>query len=196
MNKKITNIDHEGVWINEALIETQNIIWAAGTMAPPLAQSLNTVTDRAGRLFVERDCSIKNHPEVFVIGDIAPYLGDNKPLPALAPVAVQQGKYVADIIKKDPMSGQRVPFKYKDKGILAVIGRGKGVLQSGRIKLRGFPAWIAWVFIHIMALVQFRNRYRVMSEWIWYYLSNSHGVRLITGQCLDDLNEFSERDCE
>ena len=195
LNKKITNIDSHGVWMKDELIETQNILWAAGTMAPPLVQSLGASTDRAGRLQVERDLSIKNHPEVFAIGDVAQFSADNKPLPALAPVAVQQGKYVADIINRGLTSNQRSSFKYKDKGILAVIGRAKGVLQSGRIKLHGFPAWLAWVFIHIMVLVQFRNRYKVLSEWIWYYFTNRHGVRLITGQCLDDSKEFSERDC-
>jgi NADH dehydrogenase len=182
LNTKITNITDKGVWIGEELIETPNILWAAGTCAAAIMGSLGTRTDRMGRVCVESDCSITNHPEVFVIGDAAQFLEKGKPLPLLAPVAVQQGKYVARIIRIDLNREKRLPFKFKDKGIVTVIGKNKAVLQVGRFKASGFLAWIAWVFIHIMVLVQFRNRYKVMSEWIWHYVSNRGGSRLITGQ--------------
>ncbi len=180
LNTKVTNINGNGVWINEELIEVTNIIWAAGNTTPHLIRSLNTDTDQLGRVLVESDCSVRNHPEVFVIGDAALYIENKKFLPAVAPVAIQQGKYVANIVRKELSSEKRKPFRYHDKGNLATIGRTKAVLQVGNIKISGFIAWIIWAFVHIMALIEFRNRYKVMAEWIWYYLANRHGIRLIT----------------
>jgi NADH dehydrogenase len=180
LGTKVTNIDENGVWLDEELIETTNIIWVAGTTTPSLIGSLNTETDRAGRVLVESDCSVRNHPDVFVIGDAALYSNNKQPLPAVAPVASQQGKYAAKIIKADLSGKQRIPFRYRDRGNLATIGRAKAVLQIGNIKVSGFTAWTIWAFVHIMALVEFRNRYKVMAEWIWYYLANRHGIRLVT----------------
>ena len=180
LNTKVTNINENGVWIDEELIETTNIIWVAGTTTPSLIRSLNTETDRSGRVLVESDCSVRNHPDVFVIGDAALYIKNKKTLPAVAPVAIQQGKYVAKIIRTELASEKRKPFRYHDKGNLATIGRAKAVLQVGNIKVFGFTAWIVWAFVHIMALIEFRNRYKVMAEWIWYYLTNRRGIRLIT----------------
>jgi NADH dehydrogenase len=141
---------------------------------------LNTETDQLGRVLVESDCSVKNHPDVFVIGDAALSIKDNKPLPAVAPAAIQQGKYVAKIIRAGLSGEKRKPFRYFDKGNMATIGRAKAILQIGNIKVSGLSAWIVWAFVHIMVLIGFRNRYKVMSEWIWYYLANKHGIRLIT----------------
>lgn len=180
LGTKVTNINENGVWLDEELIETTNIIWVAGTTTPSLIGSLNTETDRAGRVLVESDCSVRNHPDVFVIGDAALYRNNKKPLPAVAPVASQQGKYAAKIIKADLSGKERLPFRYHDRGNLATIGRAKAVLQIGNIKVSGFTAWTIWAFVHIMALVEFRNRYKVMAEWIWYYLANRHGIRLVT----------------
>lgn len=180
LNTKVMNINESGVWTDEELIETNNIIWAAGTETPSLIRSLNTETDRLGRVLVESDCSVKNHPDVFVIGDAALSIKDNKPLPAVAPAAIQQGKYVAKIIRAGLSGEKRKPFRYFDKGNMATIGRAKAILQVGNIKVSGLPAWIVWAFVHIMVLIGFRNRYKVMSEWIWYYLANKHGIRLIT----------------
>ncbi|MCL4549195.1 MAG: FAD-dependent oxidoreductase, partial [Bacteroidetes bacterium] len=156
-----------------------NIIWAAGNEIPTLIKSLNTELDRAGRVIVEKDCSIKNHPDVFVIGDAALMLHDNKLLPGVAPVAIQQGKYLAKIISRNIPQSERKPFKYFDKGNLATIGRAKAIMQIGRIKVSGFIAWFAWVFIHILYLIGFRNRYKVLAEWMWYYITYRHGIRLI-----------------
>ncbi len=192
---RITDIDARGVWTDKGLIETSNIIWAAGTTAPAALASLGAPADRSGRTLVEKDCSIGRHPEVFVIGDAAFFLQNGRPLPALAPVAVQQGTYVAGII-----SGRRNRVKelfvYKDKGAIAVIGRAKAVLQAGRLRLSGFPAWFAWAFIHLVVLVEFRNRSRVLSEWVWSYLAGRHGSRLVTGcrrpACRDEEIEEEE----
>lgn len=180
LNERVTNVNQEGVQVGDKFIETQNVIWAAGNAISPLLKSLNTELDRAGRVIVEKDCSIKNRPDVFVIGDSALFIENGKPLPGVAPVAIQQGKYVAKIIKKDAQNKERKPFKYFDKGDLATIGRARAVMQIGGIKLSGFVAWLAWVFVHILYLISFRNRYKVLSEWMWYYVRNRHGIRLIT----------------
>ena len=129
---------------------------------------------------MNNDCSIKGYPEVFVIGDASLVLEDGKPLPGVAPVAIQQGRYVGKIIKDDIPSKKRKPFKYFNKGDLATIGRARAVMQIGKIKISGFVAWIAWVFIHILYLIGFRNRYKVLAEWAWYYISFRQGIRLIT----------------
>ncbi|MBN1369991.1 MAG: NAD(P)/FAD-dependent oxidoreductase [Dehalococcoidaceae bacterium] len=180
-NTRITCIDEKGVWMEDKCIETSNIIWAAGTMAPPEISSIEAEKPRSGRIVVKSDCSIENHPEVFVIGDVAWFMSEGNPLPQLAPVAVQQAKYVAGIIEREPAAGNRPPFRYKDKGNVAVIGRAKAVMQIGKFKIYGFIAWLAWILVHIMVMVDFRNRFKVLFEWRWHYLGNRHGIRLITG---------------
>lgn len=180
LNKKVTNISSDKISLGEETIEAANIIWAAGNKIPAIIKYLNSETDRAGRVLVLPDCSIKNHPEVFVIGDAALFIENNKPLPGIAPVAIQQGKYVGKIINRQIDFSKRKPFEYFDKGTLATIGRARAVMQIGKFKISGFIAWSAWVFIHIMYLIGFRNRYKVLAEWMWYYISYKHGIRLIT----------------
>lgn len=180
LNTKVTEINENGAQLDGEFIETSNVIWAAGNTIPSLIKTLNAETDRAGRVLVENDCSIKNHPEIFVIGDAALVIQDGKPLPGVAPVAIQQGKYVAKIISEDLPEEKRKQFRYFDKGNLATIGRAKAVLQIGKLKASGFAVWLAWAFIHIMYLIGFRNRYKTMAEWIWYYITYRHGIRLIT----------------
>jgi len=182
LNTKVTNIDEKGVWTQSGLIETANIVWAAGVKISSLMESLNTETDRMGRVLVDTDCSVKAHPEIFVIGDAAAFLRNSQPLPAVAPAATQQGRYVAKIIKDEIPAGQRKPFEFFDKGNLATIGRAKAVLEVHNIKISGIIAWIVWAVVHIAVLIGFRNRYKVMAEWIWYYLAKSHGIRLITNR--------------
>ena len=179
LNTKVEEINDRGVLLNSEFIETSNVIWAAGNEIPQLIKSLNTELDRAGRVIVENDCSIKNHPDVFVIGDAALMLHKNVPLPGVAPVAIQQGKYLAKLIAKEIQQSERKPFKYFDKGTLATFGRAKAIMQIGKFKVSGFIAWFAWVFIHILYLIGFRNRYKVLAEWIWYYITYRHGIRLI-----------------
>ena len=180
LNTKVSDINAKGVTLNGSFLQTQNVIWAAGNQVPSLIKSLGAKTDRAGRAIVEPDCSVKNRPEIFVIGDAAMSTKNGKQLPGVAPVAIQQGKYVAKTIMRDLRHQKRKPFNYLDKGNLATIGRAKAIMETGGIKISGFPAWVAWVFIHILYLISYRNRYKVLSEWIWYYITYKQGIRLIT----------------
>lgn len=183
LNRKVTEINSEGVQIGDEFINATNVFWAAGNQASPLLKSLNTEQDRAGRIIVDNDCSIKDDANIFIIGDAANFKnGGGKTLPGIAPVAIQQGKYVADIINKNINKEERKPFKYFDKGTMATIGRAKAVLQIGKFKASGFFAWLTWVFVHIMYLIGFRNRYMVMSEWVWHYINMKNGIRLITNK--------------
>ncbi|MCX6168267.1 MAG: NAD(P)/FAD-dependent oxidoreductase [Ignavibacteriales bacterium] len=180
LNTKVSDINEHGVNLGGEFIETPNVIWAAGNVIPRIIKTLKTNLDHAGRVIVENDCSVKDHPEIFVIGDAALILKDKMPLQGIAPVAIQQGKFVAKIIFHNIPEEKRKPFKYFDKGSLATIGRAKAVMQIGKFKASGFVAWIAWVFVHILYLIGFRNRYKVLAEWIWYYLTYRQGIRLIT----------------
>jgi NADH dehydrogenase len=187
LNEKVTEINESGVKIGERFIESKNILWAAGNQASPLIKTLDTETDRTGRAIVNNDLSIKDDENIFVIGDAAavnsarPAGGNNKneQLPAIAPVAIQQGRYVAGIIGRDSDGKLRGKFKYKDRGIMATIGKAKAVAEIKGLKLTGLIAWLTWSFVHILFLISFRNKIRVMSEWIWHYLTNRPGIRLI-----------------
>lgn len=162
------------------LISASTIIWAAGNRASSLLQTFPTELDRAGRAFVRSDCSLPGYPDIFVIGDAANFKDNNgNSLPGLCPVAIQQGRYVGSVIKKRLSPENRKPFKYFDKGTMATIGRAKAVAVSGGISFTGFFAWFLWAFVHIYFLISFRNRLRVMVEWIWYYITFQPGARLI-----------------
>lgn len=178
----VTGIDEHGVHIGEELIPAQNVFWAAGVAASPLGRSLGAKLDRAGRVYVEPDCSIAGHPEVFVIGDLAHCEQDGRPVPGVAPAAIQMGEYVARTIRGELEGKPREPFRYRDKGSLATIGRAAAVADFGRIRLSGLAAWVLWVFIHIAQLIGFRNRIIVLTQWAWAYLMYQRGVRLITGE--------------
>jgi NADH dehydrogenase len=172
-----------------ARIETETVIWAAGVRASDLgrliAEAVGGVElDRAGRVAVNPDCTVGNRPDVFVIGDLAHFKGpDGKQLPGVAPVAMQQGEYVAGVIarrlKGEPPPG---PFKYWDKGSMATIGRARAVAQTGRLKLSGFVAWLTWLFIHILYLARFENRVLVLWQWFFNYVTRNRAARLITGE--------------
>lgn len=183
LNQIIQEIGEDYVRIEDKIIETKNIIWAAGNEAPTLLKSLDTNTDKAGRVLVKQDCSIHNHENIFVIGDAAALL-DKKGnfLPGVAPVAIQQGKYVAKIILDKKKSGRREPFIYLDKGNLATIGKAKAIAEIRGLKFSGLFAWLTWSFVHILFLIGYRNRVRVMAEWIWNYITKQHGIRLIVGK--------------
>jgi NADH dehydrogenase len=181
MGKKVTNINEQGVEIGEMFIASKNIIWAAGNQVSPLLKSLGIPLDRAGRAIVAPDLSIPGHPEVFVIGDAASLLDkEGKPLPCVAPVAMQEGRYVAKIIKRGLSKEQRPPFAYFDKGSMATIGKAKAIALFGKLQLSGFIAWLIWAFVHIMFLIGFRNRLGVMLGWGTTMLTGRRGVRLIT----------------
>lgn len=186
LNTKVTEVNSDGVVLNDGKIKTPNIIWAAGNKAMPLLASLNTEMDRAGRVIVKEDLSVPGHPNIFVIGDAANSKDQhNNVLPGLAPVAIQQAQYVAGLIKRGGSPDKRERFKYFDKGSMATIGRAKAIAEFRGIKLKGFLAWLAWSFIHILYLIGFRNRYRVMIEWIWLYFTRRNGIRLITNNRMD-----------
>jgi NADH dehydrogenase len=170
-------------------IDTSTIMWAAGVQANPLGKLLagaigGVQVDKAGRVAVNPDCSVGNRPDIFVIGDLASLKGaDGKPLPGLAPVAMQQGQYLAAVIARrirgEAPSG---PFKYWDKGTMATIGRAKAVAESQGFRFSGFPAWLAWLFIHILYLARFENRVLVVFQWFFNYVTRNSTARLITGE--------------
>jgi NADH dehydrogenase len=167
-------------------LDTETIVWAAGVKASPLgkllADAVGVQTDRAGRVPVNPDCTVGNRPDVFVIGDLANQAGvDGKPLPGVAPVAMQQGEYVAGVIvRRIKGESPKGPFRYHDKGSMATIGRAKAVAESMGFKFSGYLAWLAWLFIHIMYLARFENRVLVLFQWFWNYLTRNRTARLIT----------------
>jgi NADH dehydrogenase len=172
---------------NGKIINAGNIIWAAGVTSTPLTKKLGCELDRSGRVKVAPDLSVPGHPEIFAIGDIALVLkADGKPVPGVSPAAMQMGKHVAKIIKAELNAGAnppaRPPFKYWDKGTMATIGRSAAVAQIGKIKLSGYPAWLAWLFVHLIFLVGFRNRTAVLFQWAYSYFSNRRSARIITHQ--------------
>jgi NADH dehydrogenase len=169
----VTSIDAGGVSLGSERIASRCVVWAAGVKASPLARSLGVPLDKAGRVSVEPDLSIPGAPEAFVIGDLAAVPG----VPGLAPAAIQGGRHVARIIA----GGPRKPFRYRDKGSLATIGRAAAVAQIGRLHINGFIAWVLWLVVHILTLIGFRNRFVVLGEWAAAYLRHERGARLITG---------------
>ena len=203
----VTQIEPDAVYVGTTRLPATVILWAAGVAASPLGKALGAPTDRAGRVLVQPDLSLPAHPEVFVIGDLAALKdAQGKLLPGVAPVAIQQGRFVAKLIRKElkvsdhknassrvsllAPTGEgisraeqepRAPFHYWDKGSLATIGRAAAVAQFGRIHISGFIAWLSWLFVHILFLIGFRNRLLVFIQWAWSYVTYERGARLITG---------------
>jgi NADH dehydrogenase len=178
----VTDCDCQGVSLGGERIEARTVMWAAGVMASPAGDWLGAQTDRAGRVKVVADLSLPGHPDVFVIGDTALALDEHgKPLPGVAPVAKQQGKYVADLLMARARGNEMPPFRYRDFGAMATIGRKRAVAQIGRFKISGFVAWVLWSVAHIYFLIGFRNRLAVATNWAWNYLTFQRGTRLITG---------------
>jgi NADH dehydrogenase len=178
----VTNIDADGVELGEERIHASTVLWAAGVAASPLAQSLGVPLDRAGRVRVAPDLSVPGAPGVFVVGDLAAFEQDGAMVPGVAGAAVQGGRQTAINIRRLVRGLEALPFRYVDKGSLATIGRAAAVAQFGRVHLRGFVAWVAWLFIHIVLLIGFRNRFLVLVEWAWEYWTFERGPRLITGE--------------
>lgn len=176
----VTNITEEGVQIGDDFIESRNIMWAAGNQASPVLKTLDIPLDRQGRAMVEPDLTVPDHPEIFVIGDAACTMGkDKKPLPAIAPTAIQQGRYVGRVIRKQIPKEKRRPFKYFDKGGIATIGKNRAVGYYKNFRFSGIFAWIIWGFIHIFYLVNYRSQFGVMLQWVFHYMSGLRGARLI-----------------
>lgn len=190
-NRMVTNIEKNTLTIRhgeeEETIKARTILWAAGVKASGLSEVIANRTDaqrdRAGRIIVEPDLSIKNHPSIFVVGDLAnfPHQGE-RPLPGIAPVAMAEGQYVAKLIQAQKAGKTIAPFKYIDKGSLAVIGDNHAVADLGFVKLSGFLAWFVWVFAHVYYLIEFDNKLVVMLQWGWNYFTRGRGARLITGE--------------
>jgi NADH dehydrogenase len=188
---RVTQIDASGVTVTlngrEEHIAAHTVLWAAGVRASRLgkvlAERAGAQLDRAGRVMVEPDMSVPGHPEIFVIGDLSTFIHQGgKPLPGVAPVAMQQGRYVARLIAgRAAGHTTTAPFHYFNKGNLATVGRNKAVAQFGKLHIAGFAAWFTWVFVHLMYLVEFDNRMLVFVEWVYNYFTRNRGARLITG---------------
>jgi NADH dehydrogenase len=186
----VTGIEPGVIFMGDKRMEAAVILWAAGVAASPLGKKLGMPLDRAGRVLVQPDLSLPNHPEVFVIGDLAALKDESgKLLPGVAPVAILEGRYIAKLIRKEIEAGDprtlrtesRKPFHYYDKGNLATIGRAAAVAQFGKIHISGYIAWLTWLFVHILFLIGFRNRMLVFIQWAWSYFTYERGARLITG---------------
>jgi NADH dehydrogenase len=178
--KKVTKIDADGVNIGAERIEAATVLWAAGIQASGLNRQLRGELDSMGRIVVEPDLSLKHYPEIFVAGDQAHFSHQTgKPLHGIAPVALQQGRFIAKNILKELEGKPREKFHYIDKGLLATIGRNNAVLEIGRLKLGGFLAWMVWLFIHIYYLIGFKNKFVVLFQWASSYLTYQKGARLI-----------------
>lgn len=179
----VTHIDGRGVSIGNERIESATVLWAAGVKASPLGQAAGMPTDRQGRVVVEQDLSIPGYPNVFVAGDQASFTHQTgKPLPGTAPVAMQQGHYLAKLIRLEMTGKARAPFHFRDKGQMATIGRSRAIVEVGRFKLAGLLAWMMWLAVHIYFLTGFKNRLLVVLQWAWSYLSFRRGARLIVNK--------------
>ncbi len=176
----VSDINALGVRVGTEWIGARTIVWAAGVAASPLARSLNVPLDRAGRVLVEPDLTVPGFDNVYVIGDLAHLEQDGKPVPGIAPAAMQEGRQAAANLLRSLGGQPRLPFRYHDKGMLATIGRGAAVAHIGSIRASGYPAWILWIFVHIFFLIGFRNRLVVMIQWAWSYITFDRGARLIT----------------
>jgi NADH dehydrogenase len=175
LGRRVTAIDDEGVSLNSDRIQSRTIVWAAGVKSSPLGALLGVPLDRTGRIAVAPDLSVPGHPEIFVIGDMAAVEG----VPGIAPAAKQMGRQVALNIKADLHEKQRQPFRYRDYGQLATIGRNAAVADFGRVHLSGYPAWLVWLLAHIWFLIDFRNRLAVMIDWAWAYWTFQRYARII-----------------
>ncbi len=183
---RVTGIDEWGVTVLEGdtpatRIEARTVLWGAGVQASPLVKSLGVPLDRAGRVLVEADLTVPGHPEITVIGDVAAAKQGEGFVPGVAPAAIQGGKHAAKNVLLALEGKPRLPFRYADKGSLATIGRASGIADFGRLKLSGFFAWMAWLLIHLLFLIGFRNRFIVLFEWALSYVTYDRGARLITG---------------
>ncbi|MBL8021924.1 MAG: NAD(P)/FAD-dependent oxidoreductase [Leptospirales bacterium] len=182
-NSIVTNVSAAGVVVGNETIRARTVLWAAGVQPSELNKSLGVALDKGGRVIVERDCSLAAHPEVFVLGDQAAFeAGAGKYLPGVATVAIQQGHFVAKQIKNEMKGKSRKHFEFWDKGSMATIGRALAVLQTNRLKMSGFFAWMGWLLVHIYYLIGFENRTVVLFQWAYNYLTMGRGARIITNR--------------
>jgi NADH dehydrogenase len=176
----VDQIDADGVIVAGGRIFSRTVIWTAGVAPSPTGKWLGAAADRAGRVRIQGDLSVPEHPEIFVIGDTASLDQDGHPLPGVAQVAMQQGRYAGKLIRRK-LDGQSAlpPFRYFDKGNISVVGKGFAVLQSGKLQMSGFLAWLAWAAVHLQFLAQSSLRVSVFVQWVWTYLTGQRGSRLI-----------------
>jgi NADH:quinone reductase (non-electrogenic) len=177
----VTGVDADGARVGDELIRTRNVFWAAGIQASPLGAMLGAPVDRAGRVIVRDDLSVPGHPELFVAGDLASVKRpDGSLVPGVAPAAMQEGRHAARNALRNFNAETTEPFHYYNKGDLATIGRNRAIAVFGRVEVAGYPAWLLWLFVHIMYLAGFRNRLSVLVQWAYAYFTFQRGVRLIT----------------
>ena len=189
LNSYVTDIAPGCVKVGDEWVECDVALWATGVAASPLGKALGVDTDKAGRVFVEPDLTIKGHENIFVIGDMASLVQENgEPVPGVSPAAMQMGGATAKNILRDRKGEPRENFRYVDKGTMATIGRSRAIAAVAGLKFRGFIAWMMWLFLHVFFLIGFRNRLAVMFDWFWAYLTRERSARLITGDA-DDLRD-------
>lgn len=182
LNSIVKEIDAGRVKVGDEWIACNLVLWATGVAASPLGTDLDAETDRAGRVLIHPDLSVPKYKDIFVIGDMVSLKQENgHPVPGVAPAAMQMAETAVKNILGDLQGRARENFKYFDKGNMATIGKSRAILEAGRIKMSGFLAWLAWLFVHILSLIGFRNRLSVMGEWFWAYLTRERSARLITG---------------
>jgi NADH dehydrogenase len=186
LNTVVTQVDAHGVVIGDQRIDAQNVFWAAGVKASSLGQTMGLPVDRAGRVLVNPDLSVPHDERVFVIGDMAAAKDarTGSPVPGVAQAAIQEGRFVGTIIRRELSAktiGPRSPFVYKDKGSMATLGKAKAVAQIGHLRFSGLAAWLMWSFVHVLFLVGFRNKVFVVLSWLWNYALSARGARLIVG---------------
>jgi NADH dehydrogenase len=180
VGRRVTGVDERGVTLGDDRLEAKTVIWAAGVASSPIGRTLGAPLDRAGRVQVEPDLSIPGHPEVYVIGDLASVKSAGKPVPGIAPAAKQMGRHAARNILLSLEGKSTQPFRYRDYGQLATIGRAAAVVMMGKLKLSGFPAWLLWLVAHIYFLINFRNRIMVMIDWASSYWTYNRYARIFT----------------
>jgi NADH:ubiquinone reductase (H+-translocating) len=182
---RVSSVSAAGVAIGADRLAARTVVWAAGLQGSPLARSLGTPLDRAGRARVQPDLTVPGHPQAFVIGDLASIEQDGQPVPGVAPAAMQMGDHAAANVARALRGEPLAPFHYRDKGSLATIGRRRGVAMISRLRLSGLVAWLAWLGIHIFFLIGFRSRLMVLFDWFWAYMTYDRSARLIVGEGRD-----------
>ena len=183
LGRPVQSIDADGVVIGDEHIQAKTVVWTAGVAPSPAGKWIGCAVDRAGRVRIQPDLTVSDHPDIFVVGDTASLDQDGRPLPGVAQVAMQQGKYAAkSIVRKVIGHPALPPFRYFDKGNLAVVGKNFAVLHSGGVQLSGFMAWLVWALIHIQFLAETSLRFSVFLQWMWTYMSGKRSARLIIRQ--------------
>jgi NADH dehydrogenase len=179
-NVKVETVDEQGVVAGGSRIRSATVLWTAGVAASPIAKMLGTKTDRAGRALIGPALNVVEARGVFVVGDAASVMQNEHPVPGVAQAAIQEGRYVGRLIARE-LKGRKVkrPFRYFDKGNMAVVGKNYAVLERGWLRTSGFLTWLVWAFVHILSLPQLQNRLRVQHQWVWSYFTGQRSSRLI-----------------